>query len=137
MNLRQANDRILRKPSENDSGAKIRCVAAYYPMTSFVRPELLKGSNFERAARFVPILGGLPETKRDLALKLSPIELLTPQSPLVFLAHGDNDKVLSVKNSTSLRDATQAIGVSVKCFISKGAGHCFRGDKIWEASQHG
>ncbi|MDZ4848692.1 MAG: alpha/beta hydrolase [Pirellulaceae bacterium] len=117
-------------PTLNDSGAKICCVAAYYPMTSFVRPELLKGSNFERPARFVPILGGLPDTKRDLALKLSPIELLTPQSPSIFLAHGDNDEVLSVKNSTALRDAAHAIGVPVECYISKGAGHGFRGDSI-------
>ena len=117
-------------PTLNDSGAKICCVAAYYPMTSFVRPELFDGSNFERPTRFVPILGGLPDAKRELALKLSPIELLNPHSPAIFLAHGDNDEVLSVKNSTTLRDAAQAIGVPVECIISKGAGHGFRGDSI-------
>ena len=51
-------------PALNGSGARIRCVAAYYPLTSFVNPEVLKGSNFERPERFVPILGGNLEDKR-------------------------------------------------------------------------
>ena len=117
-------------PALDGPPVKIRCVAAYYPLTSFLRPELMKGSNFERPARLLPILGGLLEEKRELAGKLSPIELLTLRSPPIFLAHGDADAVLSFTNSTALRDAAQALKVPVECLISKGAGHGFRGDEI-------
>lgn len=109
---------------------KIRCVAAYYPLVSFVDAECMKGGNFERPQRMIPLLGGLMTDKRDLALKLSPIELLRADSPAILVAHGDADKVLSVHNATALRDAAQAKGVPIECIISKGAGHGFSGDAI-------
>lgn len=88
------------------------------------------GSNFQRPQRMLPILGGLLDEKRDLAMKRSPLELLRAGSPAIFLAHGDADTVLSFHNSTAMRDATQAKGVPVECLISKGAGHGFSGDAI-------
>ncbi len=114
----------------DDSPAKVHCVAAYYTGASFVHPELAKGSNFENPRRLLPILGGPLEEHRELAKKLSPVELLRPESPPIFLAHGDSDKVLSSLNSTFLRDAAKAQGVPVECVISKGAGHGFSGDDI-------
>ncbi|GEM_PF-2170306 len=84
--------------------------------------------NFERPQRLIPLLGGLLEEKRELALKLSPIELLRADSPAIFLAHGDADKVLSVHNAIPMRDAAQVMGVPVECIISKGAGHGFGGE---------
>jgi acetyl esterase/lipase len=118
-------DRTLDSPS-----GRIRCVAAYYPLVSFVNPTLIKGSNFERPQRMIPLLGGLATEKRDLALKLSPIELLRADSPAIFLAHGDSDRVLSFQNSIAMRDAAKAKGVPVECLISKGADHGFAGDGV-------
>jgi len=109
---------------------RIRCVAAYYPLVSFVDPALMKGSNFERPQRMLPLLGGLLTEKRDLALKLSPLELLRTNSPAIFLAHGDADTVLSFRNALAMRDAAQAKGVPVECVISKGAGHGFGGEAV-------
>jgi acetyl esterase/lipase len=117
-------------PSLNDHKGKIRCVAAYYPLTSFVNPEVLKGSNFERLQRFVPILGGALEEKREIARKLSPIELLKKDSPAIFVAHGDADKTLSFKNATLLESAAREKGGPVECVIAKGADHGFRGTNI-------
>jgi acetyl esterase/lipase len=109
---------------------KIRCVAAYYGPVSFIDPALRKGSNFEFPVRLLSILGGPLEEKGDLAKKLSPIELLRPDSPPIFLAHGDADKVIGVQNTLSMRDAAQAKGVPMECVISKGAGHGFGGEAI-------
>ena len=117
-------------PSLDGPPFKIRCVAAYYPLVSFVDAECMKGGNFERPQRMIPLLGGLMTEKRELALKLSPVELLRADSPAIFVAHGDADKVLSVHNAIALRDAAQAKGVPVECVISKGAGHGFSGDAI-------
>ncbi len=117
-------------PALDGPAGKIRCVAAYYPLVSFVDAECLKGGNFERPQRMVPLLGGLMTEKRELALKLSPIELLRADSPAVLIAHGDADKVLSVHNAIAMRDAAKAKGASLECIISKGAGHGFSGDAI-------
>ena len=117
-------------PTIDGPPAKIRCVVAFYPLVSFVDTECMKGGNFERPQRMIPLLGGLMTEKRELALKLSPIELLRADSPAIFVAHGDADKVLSVHNALALRDAAQAKGVPVECIISKGAGHGFSGDAI-------
>jgi acetyl esterase/lipase len=117
-------------PALDGAPAKIRCVAAFYGLASFIDPELAKGSNFEKPGRFVPILGGPLEERRDLAKKLSAIELLRADSPAIFLAHGDADVVINFKNSIAMRDAAQAKGVPVECVISHGAGHGFGGEKI-------
>ncbi len=60
----------------------------------------------------------------------SPVLLLKKDSPAIFLAHGDQDRTLSFKNSITLRDAAQAKGVPVECVISKGANHGFGGGNI-------
>ncbi len=117
-------------PALNAYRPKIRCVAAYYPATTFLHPEAMKGSNFERPQRLIPIIGGLIEEKRAIAVKLSPVELVRPGSPAIFLAHGDNDVVLSHRHSLLLRDIAEQKGVPIECVISKGAGHGFRGEGI-------
>ena len=113
-----------------ESAVKIRCVAAYYPLVSFVDTNLMKGSNFERTQRMIPLLGGLMEEHRETALKLSPINLLSKSSPAIFLAHGDKDKVLSYKNSLAMQDAAKAKQIPVECLISEGADHGFSGNDI-------
>jgi acetyl esterase/lipase len=117
-------------PALDGPTGKIRCVAAFYPLVSFVDAECMKGSNFERPQRMIPLLGGLMAEKRELALKLSPVELLRADSPAILVAHGDADKVLPVHNAIAMRDAAQAKGVPMECIISKGAGHGFSGNGV-------
>jgi dipeptidyl aminopeptidase/acylaminoacyl peptidase len=111
--------------------ARSHLLCGFLLRTCFLRrPGLTKGSNFEHPARLVSILGGPLEEKRELAKKLSPIELLRSDSPAIFLAHGDADQVIAVHNSLAMRDAAQTKGVRVECVISKGAGHGFSGEGI-------
>ena len=117
-------------PALDGPPGKIRCVASYYGPVSFIDLALRKGSNFEHPERLVSILGGPLEQKRELAKKLSPIELLRPDSPAIFLAHGDADPTIASLNSIAMRDAALAKGVPVECVISKGAGHGFSGEGI-------
>ena len=118
------------EPALSTHRTRIRCVAAYYPATTFLHPEVMQGSNFERPQRMIPIIGGLLEEKRAIAVKLSPVELVKTDSPPIFLAHGDNDTVLSHRHSLLLRDIAERKGASMECVIAKGAGHGFRGDHI-------
>lgn len=117
-------------PAPAAGALKIRCVAAYYPLVSFEDTSLMKGSNFERPQRMLPLLGGLAQDKPELARKLSPITMLHAGSPPVFVAHGDADKVLSFQNALALREAAEKAGVPVECVISKGADHGFSGNGI-------
>jgi hypothetical protein len=49
------------------------------------------------------------EEKRELALKLSPIELLRADSPAILIAPGDADQVLSDHNAIAMHNAAQAM----------------------------
>ncbi|MAS92924.1 MAG: esterase [Verrucomicrobiales bacterium] len=108
----------------------IRCVASYYPQVSFTDRPLMTVGNFRRPQRLIPLLGGPLEEHRDMAQLLSPIDLITLDSPAIFLAHGDADTVLSVDNAIAMEKAAKEKDVPVECVISKGAGHGFSGAAI-------
>jgi acetyl esterase/lipase len=113
---------------------KVLAEVADFPLVSMVDPKLFQGSNFARPSRLIPILGGPLDQKRDVAEKLSPTLLLRPDSPAIFLAHGDHDHVLNVLNSITFAQLCREKGVPVELIVVKNADHGFRGDAI-EPSQ--
>lgn len=120
---------------------KFKCVAAYYPLTSLVNPEVLKGSKFEDPSALLHVLDGPFAAKPKLARLLSPVEYLSPKSPPILLLHGNNDSTLSVKNSLYMKEVAIEKGADVELLIVKNAGHSFKGkgivpsiDEINEAS---
>ncbi len=106
------------------------CVVSYFPLTSFVKTEYLKGSNFENSPRFISILGGLLSEKQDLAKMLSPAEWIHKNSTPVFLLHGEQDNVLPIKQSIYLEEVGKAKGADIKLLRVKNAGHSFNGENI-------
>jgi acetyl esterase/lipase len=118
-------DESLRNYSPN-----FLCVVSYYPLTSFVNPENLIGSNFEKPERFIPILGGLLADKQDLARKLSPVEWINKNSTPVFLLHGEEDKVLPIQQSIYLMEVGKAREADIQLLRVKNAGHSFNGENI-------
>lgn len=109
---------------------RFRCVASYFPLTSFIEVELLKDSNFENAKRFIPLLGGLLSEKEELAKALSPIELLKKDSPPILLLHGEDDKILPFAQSENMMERAYKIGANVQLYEVKDAGHSFNGENI-------
>jgi acetyl esterase/lipase len=109
---------------------RFQCIASYYPLTSFVNPEFLKGSNFEDPKRFIPILGGLLSEKQELAKLLSPVEWINKNSPPVLLLHGEQDKVLPIQQSIYLEEVGRARGADIKLLRVKNADHSFNGENI-------
>jgi acetyl esterase/lipase len=107
-----------------------QCVASYYPLTSFVNPEFLKGSNFEDPKRFIPILGGLLSEKQELARLLSPVEWIDKNSPPVLLLHGEQDKVLPIQQSIYLEEVGKDRGADIQLLRVKNADHSFNGENI-------
>ena len=109
---------------------RFQCIASYYPLTSFVNPEFLKGSNFEKPERFIPLLGGLISEKQEMAKLLSPVEWICKNSPPVLLLHGEQDKVLPIQQSIYLEEIGKARGADIKLLRVKNADHSFNGKNI-------
>lgn len=107
---------------------RFQCVASYYPLTSFVNPEFLKGSNFEKPERFIPLLGGLVSEKQDMAKLLSPVEWIGKNSPPVLLLHGEQDNVLPIQQSIYLEEVGKAKGANIQLLRVKNADHSFNGE---------
>jgi acetyl esterase/lipase len=102
-----------------------RCIASYFPATTFLVPEVLVGSNFESPSRFVSFLGGSYEENMDLVALLSPTEHLTAASPPVLLLHGDKDQVLPYTNSTYMIGVAEDVGANVQLLTVTNGLHGF------------
>lgn len=109
---------------------RFSCVASYFPLTSFVNPDYLKGSNFEDPKRFIPLLGGLASEKQELAELLSPVKWISKNSPPVLLLHGEADTVLQIRQSIYLEEVGKERGADVQLLKVKNAGHSFNGENI-------
>lgn len=107
-----------------------RCVASYFPATSFERIDLLKGSHFEDPQKFVPMLGGPYEDNLEKAKLLSPVKHLSKTSPPVLLLHGEKDDVLPISGSRYMVDVANEVGANVKLLSVKNGRHSFGGNNL-------
>lgn len=114
----------------NAYNPQFRCVAAYFPLTSFIEGERLKDSNFDNPKRFIPLLGGLLAEKEKLAKALSPAELLDKDSSPILLLHGEDDKVLPFAQSENMMERAEKIAANVQLYKVKHADHSFNGENI-------
>jgi len=121
---------FLGDPTLADVTLDFKCVASYYPLTSLVNPEVLKGSKFEDPTALLHVLDGPFAEKPELASLLSPVKYLTETSPPILLLHGEKDPVLSIKNSLHMMDIAKEKGADVKLLTVKNAGHSFQGKNI-------
>ena len=107
-----------------------KCVASYYPLTTLVNSDVLEGSVFEDTSRLHHVLDGSAVDKPGLARLLSPTEYLTENSPPILLLHGENDQVLSLKNSLYMLEIAENNRADVKLLIVENADHVFTGENI-------
>lgn len=109
---------------------RFRCIASYYPATSFLKPELSKGSNFEKPQRMVPLIGGLAKDNPEAIALISPTEHLKKTSPPTLLLHGDNDTVLPIAHSLYFMEIAKETGANAQLLTVEGGGHSFSGKEI-------
>ena len=121
---------FIGEPTLADVALNFKCVASYFPLTSLVNPDVLKGSKFEDPTVLRHVLDGLFSEKPELARLLSPVEYLTKTSPPILLLHGEKDPTLSIKNSLHMMDVAKEKGADVELLTVKNAGHSFQGKKI-------
>ena len=108
---------------------KFRCVVAYFPLTSFVREDLLQGSNFGAPDKLIPMLGGLAKDRPELAKKLSPVTYISAEMPPVLLIHGNRDTTLPLSQSEFFREESRKVSKAVSLLVVEGAGHSLKGKK--------
>lgn len=123
------NARFTGDPDLKDIKPKFRCVASYYPLTSFMKPELHKGGIFKKTGSFKHLIGG-PGSYEEQARFLSPTELLKPDSPPILLLHGDKDNILPPAYSIDFFKRGKDVGADVKLLIVRNAKHGFSGKNI-------
>jgi dipeptidyl aminopeptidase/acylaminoacyl peptidase len=78
----------------------------------------------------IPLLGGLLTEKPEMAKKLSPVEWISKDSAPVLLLHGEEDKVLPIRQSTFLMEVGKERGADVQLLRVKNAAHSFNGENI-------
>ena len=117
-----------QKLSQHDP--QFKCIVSYYPLTSFLRSDLLKESNFETPAKLAKIIGESPSKNPKIASLLSPSTHLKKDSPPVLLIHGKKDKVIPISQSELLMEVGQKEDSNIRLISVKGAGHSFKGKKI-------
>ncbi len=109
---------------------KFSCVLAYYPLTTFMVPELHQGGLFTKPGSFRHLTGGTLEEAPDRARLFSPAEYLRPDSPEILLLHGDEDTVLPLAYSTYFKQRADELGARVQLLVVKQARHGFSGSAI-------
>lgn len=109
---------------------RFRCVVSYYPLTSFVKPEIHQNDMFAKPNSFSHLIGGPLPDKQRMAELLSPAEQLRADSPPILLIHGDRDKILSLRNSLYMKEMAGKCGAALQLITVRNAAHGFSGKDI-------
>ncbi|MEN8661037.1 MAG: alpha/beta hydrolase fold domain-containing protein [Lentimonas sp.] len=124
------HDDFLGDPELEDTPLDFKCAASYFPLTTLLNPEVLKGSRFEDPEVLRHILNGLFSEKPELARLLSPTEYLSKDTPPILLLHGEKDPILDIKNSHFMMEVAKEKGADVQLLSVKNATHSFGGKNI-------
>lgn len=127
--LGKNNDFIGEKSLQNIQ-PDFKCVASYFPLTTLLNPDVLKGSRFEDPEVLRHILNGLFTEKPELARLLSPTEYLSKDTPPILLLHGEKDPTLDIKNSLYMVEIAEETDADVQLLKVKNATHSFGGKNI-------
>ena len=94
---------------------RVQAVVAYFPPVDL-------GNSAGPNERF-PALDFDPA----LAADVSPINFVSEDDPPVLLIHGDEDRLVPLRNSERMGEALDGVGVANKVVVLEGAAHGFRG----------
>lgn len=105
--------------------SRVQAVVAWFPPTdlinwggtgSYRKMELARPGFFER------ILGKVTDVEKQLK-EISPIYLVTKDSPPLLLIHGDADKTVPLQQSEIMKVKYEEVGRPVKLIVKPGGGH--------------
>jgi acetyl esterase/lipase len=123
--------------ADRDDAPRVRAVVAGYPATDLLHQDedVLPGGILRDEDPADPswgLLGGRPADLPDLARDASPVHQVRPGVPPVLLLHGDEDLVISPRQSRRLFDALVAAGAEAHFLLVHRAKHGFLYTPSWE-----
>ena len=117
------------KPESKDPierlSSKVQCVVAWFPPTDLLNwgaPASYKAIEFARPGFFKRVLGEVKDLEPQLKA-ISPIYLVTKDSPPLLLIHGDSDKTVPLQQSEIMKAKYDEMGLPVKLVVQPGGGH--------------
>lgn len=116
-----------------DQDESVRAVVDFYGVTDIVSLGEFNDALDHDAADSPEalLLGGTVDEKRELAMKASPYRLISEKPlPPVFIAHGNEDKVMHVTQSYMLYNKLREYGHNVTMYMINGADH---GSGVWNS----
>lgn len=124
------NEDFIGEQSLKNIQPDFKCVASYFPLTTLLNPDVLKGSRFEDPEALRHVLNGLFTERPELARLLSPTEYLSKDTPPILLLHGEKDPILDIENSRFMIKVAKQKGADVELLSVKNATHSFGGKHI-------
>jgi len=116
----------------------VQVVVDWFGPTDFLQlnaewPSFCPPYDFDAPGSFTSLFLGAPtQTVPQLAARANPITYVTPDDPIILIAHGTSDCVVPVAQSQILYDALHAAGVRATLNLVPGGGH---GDIVFVVSQ--
>jgi acetyl esterase/lipase len=118
--------------SASASDTSVKAVAVFFPPTDFLMwgdkaPDPLADDRLGQLIRRLAFPQGVTNQTSDeatqLATRISPARLVTPNAPPFLLIHGDSDPVVPLQQSEVMLAALKKAGVPAELIVKKGGGH--------------
>ena len=122
--------------THSNYSSRVQAVCDWFGPTDLLQmnEQAIPGSTMDHDAADSPesqLVGGPIQQQPYMALaeKANPIEYVSEDDPPFLIVHGDDDKLVSYRQSELLQAALTKVGVQSKLQIEPGAGHGFRDGK--------
>ena len=108
-----------------EQSSSVTCCVNFFGPSDFTKSY---GKSVDAAVVLPMWLGGNLDTARELHIRASPLNWVTPDAAPTLCVHGTLDNYVAYEQAVWLVDRLKAAGVEANLVTLKGAGHGFRGD---------
>jgi len=105
----------------------VQCIVAWFPPTDLLNWGMPRGYTLIQIVKpdlFSRIFGEITDLEKQLK-EISPLYLVTDQSPPLLLIHGDSDKTVPLQQSQTMQSKYRETGLPVKLIVEPGGGHSY------------
>jgi acetyl esterase/lipase len=115
-----------------EQSSNVACVVNFFGPSDFTKSY---GKSVDAAVVLPMWLGGNLDTARELHIRASPLNWVTPDAAPTLCIHGTEDKYVAYEQAVWLTDRLKAAGVEADLLTLQGAGHGFKGADAKRADQ--
>ncbi len=117
------------KVNDLKASSRVQAVVDWYGPTDFLQSSNLPSSIHpgDSNSPVAKLLGGPVLDNKDKAAAASPMTYVSKAAPPFLIMHGDQDRIVPIRQSELFYEALRKHGVDATFIPVKGAGHGFRG----------